>query len=339
MRPFAHRAGGSTRERGGPGAHAPVRPPGGRLDAGTRRAGRPCAGSPTGWAARHGNAAGRALMRRFAHRVGGLSGPEVRDRIDVDQRRSVRVRDRPAVERDDDRRHVVQHRAEPAFARADEFLDRRDPVFASDGHRQRSRPPSRSSRQARSTPSERGKERRRTAGSSDGMSPPTTTTRSTGPGQCRQAVPRPTSGPSNARRVVHASGRPRQRAIVAGREDDDDVIGDGAHGGDGAIQQRARRRSARRACRARSGATRRPPGRCRRSCIAARSWPAAGAFGPGTWPAGVRRRIARRSRSSRMAMTYLRLVPVASRQARRGQRLAAASRRAIAASSRYVDIA
>ena len=39
------------------------------------------------------------------------------------------------------------------------------------------------------------------------------------------------------------------------------------------------------------------------------------ARGPGTWPAGVRRRIARRSRSSRIAMTYLRLVPVASRSA------------------------
>ena len=39
------------------------------------------------------------------------------------------------------------------------------------------------------------------------------------------------------------------------------------------------------------------------------------ARGPGTWPSGVRRRIPRRSRSSRMAITYLRLVPVASRSA------------------------
>jgi len=38
-----------------------------------------------------------------------------------------------------------------------------------------------------------------------------------------------------------------------------------------------------------------------------------GARGPGTCPSAVRRRIARRSRSSRMAITYLRLVPVASR--------------------------
>ena len=41
----------------------------------------------------------------------------------------------------------------------------------------------------------------------------------------------------------------------------------------------------------------------------------AAARGPGTWPASVRRRTPRRSRSSRMAMTNFRLVPVASRKA------------------------
>ena len=41
----------------------------------------------------------------------------------------------------------------------------------------------------------------------------------------------------------------------------------------------------------------------------------AAAADPGTWPSGVRRRIARRSRSARIAITYLRLVPVASRRA------------------------
>ena len=41
----------------------------------------------------------------------------------------------------------------------------------------------------------------------------------------------------------------------------------------------------------------------------------AAALGPGRWPSGVRRRIPRRSRSARIAITYLRLVPVASRRA------------------------
>src|SRR5438034_11649553 len=49
------------------------------------------------------------------------------------------------------------------------------------------------------------------------------------------------------------------------------------------------------------------PARCHRPTPAAR--------GPGTCPASVRRRSPRRSRSARMAMTYLRLVPVASRKA------------------------
>src|SRR4030095_14643949 len=39
------------------------------------------------------------------------------------------------------------------------------------------------------------------------------------------------------------------------------------------------------------------------------------ARGPGTWPSGVRRSTPRRPRSSRIAITYLRLVPVASRNA------------------------
>ncbi len=61
---------------------------------------------------------------------------------------------------------------------------------------------------------------------------------------------------------------------------------------------------------------------------------ATGALGPGTWPSGVRRRMARRSRSSRIAITYFRLVPVASRKAAgvRGRSLAIA--RALAARSR-----
>ena len=62
----------------------------------------------------------------------------------------------------------------------------------------------------------------------------------------------------------------------------------------------------------------RPPAR---TMTATDSWVVIGgptpvaARGPGTWPAAVRRRIPRRSRSSRMAITYLRLVPVASRKA------------------------
>ena len=76
----------------------------------------------------------------------------------------------------------------------------------------------------------------------------------------------------------------------------------------------AGRRSARRACRGRSATSDRPPGRRPRRARSSRDR-RPGAVGPGTWPAGVRRRIARRSRSSRIAITYLRLVPVASRKA------------------------
>jgi hypothetical protein len=62
----------------------------------------------------------------------------------------------------------------------------------------------------------------------------------------------------------------------------------------------------------------------------------AGARGPGTWPASVRRRIARRSRSSRIAITYFRLVPVASRNAAGVKGATPARARARADSSRYV---
>ena len=48
----------------------------------------------------------------------------------------------------------------------------------------------------------------------------------------------------------------------------------------------------------------------------------AAALGPGRWPSGVRRRTPRRSRSARIAITYLRLVPVASRRAAGRQRSA-----------------
>ena len=64
-----------------------------------------------------------------------------------------------------------------------------------------------------------------------------------------------------------------------------------------------------------------------------------GARGPGTWPSGVRRRTPRRSRSSRIAMTYLRLVPVASRNAAGVSGASAAAARARAVRSRYVVIA
>ena len=54
--------------------------------------------------------------------------------------------------------------------------------------------------------------------------------------------------------------------------------------------------------------------RDRRSCHQP-GRPTSAARDPGTWPSGVRRRTPRRSRSARIAMTYFRLVPVASRNA------------------------
>src|SRR5205085_7305551 len=61
-----------------------------------------------------------------------------------------------------------------------------------------------------------------------------------------------------------------------------------------------------------------------------------GARGPGTWPSAVRRSSARRSRSSRIAITYLRLVPVASRYAAGVSGRSAAIAIARPARSRYV---
>ena len=105
----------------------------------------------------------------------------------------------------------------------------------------------------------------------------------------------------------------RHGEVRAGRHDDDDVGRNGADGIDGVVEQRPAvddlgelvapepRRPA-------TGKHDRPDPLGHGTACCGR-----GAFGPGTWPSGVRRRMARRSRSSRMAITYLRLVPVASR--------------------------
>ncbi len=63
-----------------------------------------------------------------------------------------------------------------------------------------------------------------------------------------------------------------------------------------------------------------------------------GARGPGTWPSGVRRRISLRSRSSRIARTYFRLVPVASRRAAGLKGAARACSRATAARRWYAGV-
>ena len=167
-------------------------------------------------------------------------------------------------------------------------------------------------------PPERVESRPSTAGTSVGMSPPTTMTRSAavsarGPASSAGERPLERSG------VVHQvtpSGTPR---IALGRGDHHDR----RRRPPGQRRSRGRaaagRRSARRACRGRTATSARRPGRSRRSARSLRVVPTEPAgrapSGPGTCPSGVRRRIARRSRSSRIAITYLRLVPVASRKA------------------------
>ena len=95
-------------------------------------------------------------------------------------------------------------------------------------------------------------------------------------------------------------------------------------------------RSVRRACRDRSATSDRRRGRsprARSSCRGDRS------PRTGTWPSGVRRRMPRRSRSSRIAITYLRLVPVASRYVAGVSGAVDAMTSACAARSRYVAMA
>ena len=128
-----------------------------------------------------------------------------------------------------------------------------------------------------------------------------------------------------------AGEQPGERALERVRVVDQRHVG-GERPGSRPARRRRSPRSAigRTASTARSGAAGR---RARRACRARTARPAAGeddrrrspsrrssvrrpaARGPGTWPSGVRRRIPRRSRSSRIAITYLRLVPVASRRA------------------------
>ena len=172
------------------------------------------------------------------------------------------------------------------------------------------------SRTAASSPAvvEAARSRARTAGTSVGMSPPTTTTMSAlrrrrGRSRRRRAGPR-------TARVVHDPDAGRERAPVPARPRRS-LVGDRPDRRDRVVEQRpavdrlgelvateARRAAAgeddrrddpRRSSRADGGRrAARGPGRAR---------PASAAGSP------------RRSRSSRMAMTYLRLVPVASRKA------------------------
>ena len=133
------------------------------------------------------------------------------------------------------------------------------------------------------------------------------------PGDLDPGAPWRVAG-SGRRAPARARGRsgPLPRRPARGR--------DGAAGG---------RRAPPRACRCRSGSTRRRQARSRRRSsvglrlprrrravvAAAPARRRASIFAPRTWPASVRWRSPRRSRSSRITSTYLRLVPVSSRNA------------------------
>ena len=250
---------------------------------------------------------------------------EVRRLVDVTQARPIRVVDPP-----DRRRHVrrtkrLEQRAEPPLPAIDEA-----PGSAGGGgppHRRREelRPLVRLEDRCVEIPasSSASTRCRSTAGTSHGMSPATTITRSTSvaerfePGRDRDERPleRPRiADQPDVRSELRWSAR---RA----RPYDHDLVGDRRT----AAMARAPgavRPSTDSASLSRPKRVERPPA----STIAptdpvidarrprpGRRPPSPGALGPGTWPSGVRRRIARRSRSSRIAMTYLRLVPVASR--------------------------
>jgi hypothetical protein len=136
------------------------------------------------------------------------------------------------------------------------------------------------------------------------------------------------------RLVVDTRDPVRQGTLVAGGEDDHDEVDERRHGSDGAMQERHGTD--------RLGQLVAPETTGRAAGEHHGAGPGGGhheptaddALGPGTWPAGVRRRTARRSRSSRIAMTYLRLVPVASRNAAGVSGSSAANRRAVVVRSR-----
>ena len=151
----------------------------------------------------------------------------------------------------------------------------------------------------------------RTATDSDGMSPPMTMTVSD-----RVAVSpasSPASGPSNATASGDQRHVPGQRRACAWRDDDDDLARERPHGVDRVAQEWAAGEWLGELVPAEPAE--RPPARTMTLIWAVAHDGPSAARGPGTWPASVRRRIPRRSRSVRMAMTYLRLVPVASRNA------------------------
>ena len=131
------------------------------------------------------------------------------------------------------------------------------------------------------------------------------------PRPAAQTGERPLEGASRRGRARTPAG---SVGTASGRDDDDDLVGDAAGPPRWRARASADRRSARPACRARTALDRPPARTIAATRTAVTADPAgAGALGPGTWPSAVRRRIPRRSRSSRIAMTYLRLVPVASR--------------------------
>ena len=168
-----------------------------------------------------------------------------------------------------------------------------------------------------------------TGPTSDGMSPPMTMT--VGARMAVEARQQPGERTLERDRIMGQDRTSsRQVGLRLGGDDHDDLAGQRPHGIDRVPQQRPARRPARPACRARTAPNGHPRGRsrrrpavspgsggepARRSAHRAAGTATAAARGPGTWPSAVRRRIPRRSRSARIAMTYLRLVPVASRSA------------------------
>ena len=179
-----------------------------------------------------------------------------------------------------------------------------------------------------------------------GMSPPATI--ASGSRAHLEAGQQPDERPAVRLGVLGAAhrhaARVRQEAIVARGDDDDHLGADRRDRVDRPIQQRPAVDASPPACPIRTVSSA-PPARTMpltrgaAMMVGDPSWPPRSrARGPGTWPSGVRLRTPRRPRSSRIAITYLRLVPVASRSAAGVSGDAPASSSARRSSSRYADV-
>ena len=265
----------------------------------------------------------------------GLEGGEVIRTVDVEHRPAPRIEGPPLPGRHDGRRQPLQTATQPPIAVGQGLAAR--PSSGLPTHDAGQRPPRRrapsgaSDRQARRLDRRVVADRRDAAGGGPTGRGPACPRRRRGRRRPRRPpgpAARPTSGPpsgSGSRTMTARAGSPSGR-LASGATT---TTSSSDHGLD--------RRD-------RVGQDGSPVGQPRRQLVAAEApRPAAGqddrrghrgARGPTTWPSAVRRRTPRRSSSSRTAMTYLRLVPVASRRSAGASGRPAASRSAVASRRR-----